>query len=671
MTTSMTKQAPNASARGSRTTSIPTDFTPFDPAPVTIPAATSSTSDHSSQHPTLDATARKRGDRTDRSSAGRKGSDSPPREGKPGEVRRIVALFSEHKSRLLFVAALIIASSLISVASPFLLREVLDVSLPTRNTGLTAMLAGGMVLIAVGTTVLDVIQSRQSTLVGQSVMHRLRTSVYSHLQRLSLGFYTRTRTGEIQSRIAGDIGSMQATVTSTVTSVVSSGTTVIATLVAMLALDWKLTLVSLVLVPIFVMISRKVGGMRRQIATTRQERMADLSSQVSESLSVSGILLTKTMGRSTALGDKFADTSADLADLEVRSSMTGRWRQSSIGIIVSILPAAIYLAAAFTVAGTTGPVSIGTLVAFTALQGQLFRPMVSLLRTGVDMQTSMAMFRRVFDYLDLPVEIDEPATPTSLPKGKGELRFDASPSPIPGSDTATLKNIDLTVAAGTHVAVVGSTGSGKTTLGYLAARLYDPTSGSVLLDGVDIRDLGLQDLASVVGIVSQEAYLLHASIADNLRFARPGATDEEIVAAAKAASIHELISSLPQGYQTVVGERGYRFSGGEKQRLAIARMILRNPPVLVLDEATSALDTRTEAAVTAALAELADGRTTLTIAHRLSTVRDADLIVVMDHGAVVETGSHDDLMTLGGRYAALVRRDVLTGTVATDIPAAA
>src|SRR6478752_1154336 len=477
-----------------------------------------------------------------------------PSTSRPGDVRRVFRLFSGYRFQLTVVGALIVASALVSLASPFLLRDILDVTLPARDTKGTVLLAGGMIAVAVITTVLDVIQSRQSTLVGQGVMHGLRTKVYAHLQRLSLGFYTRTRTGEVQSRIANDIGSMQAVVTSTATSVVSSGTTVIATLVAMLVLDWRLTLVSLVLVPLFVAISRKVGGMRREIATTRQERMADLSSQVAESLSVSGILLSKTMGRSAHLTDRFSGTSADVADLEVRSAMTGRWRQSTIGIIVSILPAAIYLAAAFTLDGGTGAVSIGTLVAFTTLQAQLFRPMVSLLRTGVDMQTSMAMFRRVFDYLDLPVEIDNPAVPSPLPAGRGELRFDDVSFAYPGAEADTLTHIDLTVPAGSHVAVVGSTGSGKTTLGYLAARLYDPGSGSVLLDGVNIKTLDLQDLASVVGIVSQEAYLLHASIADNLRFARPDATDADLEAAARAAQIHELISSLPQGYQTVVGE---------------------------------------------------------------------------------------------------------------------
>ncbi|WP_235916034.1 ABC transporter ATP-binding protein [Antrihabitans cavernicola] len=575
----------------------------------------------------------------------------------PGEIRRILRLFAHDRARLAVVGALIVASSLISLASPFLLRDLLDVSLPTRNTSLSALLALGMVVVAVATSVLNVLQSRQSTLVGQGVMHRLRTAVYEHLQKLSLAFYTRTRTGEVQSRIASDIGSMQATVTNTATTVVSSGTTVIGTFVAMLALNWQLTLVSLILVPLFVLISKQVGGRRRKFVALRQERMADMSAMVADSLSVSGILLTRTMGRGDQLTDRFTTASAELADLEVQSSMTGRWRQSTIGIIIAVLPAAIYLAAAFTFSGTTGPVSIGTLVAFTTLQGQLFRPMMSLLSTGVEMQSSMAMFRRVFEYLDLPIDIPDAADPQPRGETRGELRFDGVTFRYPEADRDTLADIDLTVPAGRHVAVVGATGSGKTTLGYLGARLYEPDRGSITLDGVPLERLSLADLASVVGIVSQETFLLHASIADNLRFAKPDATDDELVAAARAAQIHQLIDELPDGYDTVVGERGYRFSGGEKQRLAIARMVLRNPQVLILDEATSALDNSTEAAVTAALANLSAGRTTLTIAHRLSTVRDADEIVVMAHGRIVERGSHDELAAADGAYAALLAKE--------------
>jgi ATP-binding cassette, subfamily B, bacterial len=572
-----------------------------------------------------------------------------------GDVPRVLRLFTAERKRLLLVAAMIVVSSVIGLASPFLLRDLLDVALPQRNTGLAAALALGMIAVALSSTALNVVQTKLSTVVGQSVMHRLRTTVYTHLQRLSLGFYTRTRTGEVQSRIASDIGAMQATVTSTATSIVSSGTTVIGTYVAMVALDWRLALVSLVLVPIFVLITRKVGGMRRVIATKRQEKMADLSTMVAESLSVSGILLTRTLGRDKVLVQQFDKASGDLADLEVTSANAGRWRQGSIGMIIAVLPALIYLAAAFTLSGSAGAVSVGTLVAFTTLQGQLLRPMVSLLSTGTDVQSSMAMFRRVFEYLDLPVEVPEPERPTSIPQPRGDLRFTDVGFRYPGAGSDTLTAIDLDVPAGKHVAIVGATGSGKTTLGYLGARLYDPTSGEVTLDGVPLPELSRADLSAAVGIVSQETYLVHATIAENLRYARPDASDADLVDAATKARIHELIASLPDGYDTVVGERGYRFSGGEKQRLAIARILLRDPAVLILDEATSALDTRTEAEVTEALAGAATGRTTLTIAHRLSTVADADEIVVMDAGRIVERGAPAELAAANGRYAELLR----------------
>src|SRR5215468_6163543 len=510
-----------------------------------------------------------------------------------------------------------------------------------------------MLAIAIFTAATGVWQTYMSNSVGQRVMHDLRTSVYRHLQNMSLAFFTRTRTGEVQSRIANDIGGLESVVTTTATSIASNLTTAVATAVAMVALSWRLSLISLVVMPPAIYLTRKVARMRRAITAQQQRELADLNVTIEEGLSINGVQLAKTMGAGPALVRRFTASSARLIDLELRSQLAGRWRMSSLSIIFAAIPAVIYLAAGLPV--TAGAVSIGTLVAFTTLQNGLFRPITGLLSTSVSVISSLALFARIFEYLDLPVEVDEPAHPirVDVASVSGHVRFSGVSFTYPGADRPALSGIDLDVPAGGTLALVGETGSGKTTLGSLVARLYDPSAGTVFIDGVDIRDMRLADLAAIVGVVSQETYLLHTTVRENLRYARPGATDAEIEDAARAAQIHDLIASLPDGYDTMVGSRGHRFSGGEKQRIAIARTLLRDPRVLVLDEATSALDTETERAVQHAFDTLARGRTTITIAHRLSTVRNAGQIVVLDHGRVVEAGTHTGLMADRGRYAAL------------------
>jgi len=568
-------------------------------------------------------------------------------------LRRIGRLFTPYRWQMALVTIIIAASSVITVASPFLLRATIDTALPDKNLRLLILLVAGMIGIAAVSSAFGVIQTWISTKVGQQVMHELRTSVFAHLQRQSIAFFTRTRSGEVQSRINNDIGGMESVVTSTATSIAANLTTAVATAAAMVAMSWRLSLISLVVMPPAIYLSRKVARMRRAITTEQQRELANLNVSVEEGLSINAIQLAKTMGTGPSLIQRFTASSLRLIDLELRSQLAGRWRMASMSIIFAAIPAVIYLAAGLPV--TAGVMTIGTLVAFTTLQNNLFRPITGLLSTGVSVISSLALFGRIFEYLDLPVDIEDPAHPAEIDPAQviGHVRLTDVSFTYPGADRPAISGIDLDVPAGSTLALVGETGSGKTTLASLIARLYDPTSGSVRIDGTDIRDMRLADLAAVVGVVSQETYLLHTTVRENLRYARPGATDAEIEDAARAAQIHDLIAGLPDGYDTMVGSRGHRFSGGEKQRIAIARTLLRNPRVLVLDEATSALDTETERAVQKAFDTLAQGRTTITIAHRLSTVRNADQIVVLDHGQIAEAGTHTSLVASNGRYAGL------------------
>ncbi|HET9127827.1 MAG TPA: ABC transporter ATP-binding protein [Propionibacteriaceae bacterium] len=583
-------------------------------------------------------------------------SDRAQLESVPLDLRRVLRLFTPHKLALTLVTIAIVITSVIGMAQPFLIRAIVDRAIPHQDVTLLLWCVGGMLGVTIVSQLLGVLQTWLATTVGQRVMHQLRTQLFDTVQRQSLGFFTRTRAGEVQSRLTNDVAGMQSVVTDTATSIASNVTTLIATIVAMAALSWRLTLLSAVILPPAIWLTRRVALVRREITTRQQERLAELQSQINDGLSVSGVLLSKTLGLGPQQSARFAADSRGLVDLELESQLAGRWRMAAMQIIFAAIPAAIYLVAGLP--ATSGGMTIGTLIAFSTLQAGIFRPLMGVLNTGAQLITAGALFSRVFEFLDLDDALPVSANPVHLDPAtaRGELRVEHVSYTYPGAERPAVDDLTVTVPPGGSLALVGATGSGKSTAASLLSRLMDPVEGRILLDGVDLRELDPQQLTRLVGVVTQETYLVHDTIRANLLLADPDATDADLWEALAAAQIADHIASLPGGLDTRVGERGYRFSGGEKQRIAVARTILRDPAVLILDEATSALDNETERALQAALDGLSRGRTTVTIAHRLSTIEDADEVLVLDHGRTIERGTHQSLMAAGGAYAALARR---------------
>ncbi len=615
--------------------------------------------------------------------AGAFGGAEPDLTRRPGSERRTLGLiagfFRPYRLRLAWIALLILVTVSIGVVNPILLKLIIDNLLGERDRGLLYLQAGLMIVLPIVTSAIGVWQAYLSNVVGQQVMNDLRLALYRHLQWMPLRFFTETRTGEIQSRISNDVGGVQSVVTDTAASLLSNFATVATTVVAMWILDWRLTLLSLGLLPVFAYITYRVGKVRRQVSTLTQRSMAEMSAITEESLSVSGILLSKTFGQQEASIERFRVESQRLGDLQVRGQMIGRWFFALIGTFFSIMPAFVYLLAGTFIIEGESDVTVGTIVAFTTLQSRLFFPLGQLLNVQVEIQGALALFDRIFEYLEMDHEItDAPEAVQLMPAQiRGEVRFDhvsfrypVAPAQVEAAgETAAaeadgravptavrpfaLTDIHFTARPGELVALVGPSGSGKTTSTYLIPRLYDVDAGSVSIDGIDVRGIGLQSLGRVIGFVTQETYLFHDTVLTNLRYARPDATMEQIEDAARAAAIHDRIMELPDAYDTVVGERGYKLSGGEKQRVAIARVLLKDPRILILDEATSALDTVSERLIQAALQRLMEGRTTIAIAHRLSTILRADQILVVQGGRIVERGTHAELLRQGGLYARL------------------
>ena len=644
-----------------------------------------------------------------------------PRERRGATIRRIVAFFRPYRRQVSVVLVAILATSLIGLANPYLLKLLIDEAIPKRDFFLLNLFVGLMVILPIFTGLIGVGQSYLNNLIGQNVMQDLRGALYAHLQRMPLRFFTETRTGEIQSRLANDVGGVQSVVTDTASSVTSNVAVALSTVVAMLLIDWRLTALSLGMLPFFMYLTFRVGKVRREVSTETQKSLAEMSALTEETLSVSGILLSKTFGQQANSIKRFRGLNARLAALQIRQAMVGRWFFMIIGTIFSITPAFVYWLAGFlAIQGDPSAPTIGDIVAFTTLQSRLFFPLGQLLSVQVEIQGALALFDRIFEYLEMDPEIVDAPDAVTMDHDtvRGHVRFhdvhfryptEAVPSSralaaiadghlhpasddgvaVPLAATATdgltagalptiqiapafaLEGIDFEGQPGELVALVGPSGSGKTSTTYLIPRLYDVDGGAVEIDGIDVRRIALASLGEIIGVVTQETYLFHASVRDNLMYAKPEATQAELEAAARAAAIHDRVMDLPEGYDTIVGERGYKLSGGEKQRIAIARVLLKDPRILILDEATSALDSVSERVIQAAFERLMEGRTTIAIAHRLSTILRADRILVYDRGRIVERGTHAELLAEGGLYARLYREQFLSDRGAGEAMAAA
>ena len=638
-----------------------------------------------------------------------------PKERRGQTIRRILVFFRPYRGQIAVVLVAILLTSFIGLINPYLLKLLIDVAIPQKDLALLTLYVGLMIILPIFSGLIGVGQSYLNNLIGQRVMQDLRTALYTHLQAMPLRFFTETRTGEIQSRLANDVGGVQSVVTDTASSVTSNLAIAASTIIAMWLIDWRLTVLSLGLLPFFMYLTFRVGKVRREVSTETQKSLAEMTALTEETLSVSGILLAKTFGQQQTSIAKFRGLNAKLAALQIRQAMVGRWFFMIIGTIFSITPAFVYfLAGWLTIQNDPTAPTIGDIVAFTTLQSRLFFPMGQLLNVQVEIQGALALFDRIFEYLEMDAEIvDAPDAVELAPSAvRGQVVFrDVSfryptpavpsaplPSAAPGEepeeaavavaaapvDTEAvarladavgigdgipalemipafgLEHIDLEAQPGELVALVGPSGAGKTTTTYLIPRLYDVDSGSVEIDDIDVRKIKLASLGDIVGVVTQETYLFHSSVRDNLLYAKPEATEDELVEASRAAAMHDRIMELPEGYDTIVGERGYKLSGGEKQRIAIARVLLKDPRILILDEATSALDTVSERLIQAAFERLMEGRTTIAIAHRLSTILRADRILVYERGHIVERGTHAELLAQGGLYARLYREQFLT-----------